>query len=492
MAFVTQNSASAIMRIPECKGLLQYGDSMGMDPRYASDCRNAYTAQGVLRPMAACEPMEAQTPAPIQTLARLYRRWYAPDDQHEVLVAAAGGRLYWMLPSGSCWTQLDMPLGWPGNGYQSDVWSWAAYEISVEDKDAPVDVLLMSNAQDGMILIRGDTMEVSRIATPKKFGIIARYAERIWGGGIPDDPDMLVYSAPYDPFDWSQNNEIPEDGAGDVLQPSWDGDSFTALSALGSQLIAFKRGSVWRVMGTDPGAYVFREQYGGGTPCPQTVAVDGSRILMLGPEGVLCYDGESVSPFWQEYAGVVFERMNQKALSEASACLWKGCYYCALPLDDSPVNNAVLIFNTRHNTWLLRTELSVESFLPTQDALYFTSAHTPGRIWRWQEDSMKTGSACSMRWVTGWQDLGRSNVTKCRFRLLLTAECRREAPVRLTLETENRASVRHITLRPGEKQRRIGFRVFGRRFRLIVESDGPQPWQLTGGMQLNMDLEEDG
>ena len=43
--------------------------------------------------MAGCRLLPAQTPAPIQTLARLYRRWYAPDDQHEVLVAAAGGQV---------------------------------------------------------------------------------------------------------------------------------------------------------------------------------------------------------------------------------------------------------------------------------------------------------------------------------------------------------------------------------------------------------------
>ncbi len=492
MAYVTLGSAHAAVKIPECKGLLQYGDSVGMDPRYAADCQNALTAQGMLRPMAACTLLEAQTPAPIQTLARLYRRWYAPDDQHEVLVAAAGGQLYWMLPSGSRWTQLELPVGWEYPGYQSDVWSWAAYEINVEDRDAPVDVLLMSNAQDGMILIRGDSMTVSRIATPKKFSIIARYAERIWGGGIPDDPDMLVYSAPYDPFDWSQNDEIPEDGAGDVLQPSWDGDSFTALTAFGSQLIAFKRTRVWRVMGTDPGVYVFREQYGGGTPCPQTVAVDGSRILMLGREGILCYDGERAAAFQQEYAGRVFERMNKAALAQAAACLWRGTYYCALPLDDSPFNNAVLMYNTRENTWLLRTDVSVEAFLPTENALYFTSAETPGRIWLWQEDCMKTGTALPMRWVSGWQELGRSDISKRRFRLYLCAACDRETPIRLKVETENRTCAREIILRPGTRQRCIAFRIYGRRFRLIVESDGTSPWQLLGGMQLEMDVEEDG
>ena len=491
MAYVMRNSTSATVRIPECKGLLQYGDSVGMDPRYAADCVNALTTQGMLRPMGACTLLAPETPAPIQTLARLYRRWYAPDGQHEVLIAAAGGQLYWMLPQSEAWTKLDMPYGWTQRNYLSDVWSWAAYEINVADRDAPVDVLLMSNAQDGMICIRGDNMAVSAIATPKKFGVIARYAERIWGGGIPDDPDLLVYSAPYDPFDWSPNTDIPEDGAGDVLQPSWDGDSFTALTSLGSQLIAFKKTRVWRVLGTNPGEYVFKEQYGGGTPCPQTVAVDTARILMLGRDGVCCYDGESAAPFQQECAQKVFERINPDALGETAACLWNGTYYCALPLDGSLTNNAVLLFSTRENTWLLRDDVAVESFLPTEDALFFTSAQTPGRIWQWQEDCMRTGSAQPMRWISGWQDLGANDVQKHGFRLYLCVECTRDTPIRLTVETENRVCTKNVVFHPGTKQRCIPFRVYGRRFRLRVESDGATPWQLLGGMQMEMDTEVD-
>jgi len=493
MANITRGSAAATVRIPAHKGLMQYGDSVGLDPRYASDCFNALTLQGVLQPAAACTLLKPKTPEPIQTLARLYRRWYAPDGQHEVLVAAAGGQLYWILPGGDHWTRLSMPYGWTQPGYQSDVWSWAAYEINVEDRDAPVDVLLMSNAQDGMLCIRGDTMGVGAIPTPKKFSVIARYAERIWGGGIPDDPDMLMYSAPYDPFDWSQNDEIPEDGAGDVLQPSWDGDSFTALTPFGSQLIALKRTKVWRVMGTDPGTYIFREQYGGGTPCPQTVAVDGSRTLMLDRGGVVCYDGESVEPFQQEYAKRIFERINPAALSEASACLWKGVYYCAVALDESRTNNAVILYNTRENTWLLRTDAAVECFLPMEDEMYFTSSHTPGRIWQWQEDCMKTGQAQPMRWTGGWQNLDAHHVIKRNFCVYLAAECLQQTEIRLTLETEKGARTKTIVLDPaaGARNRRVFFHLHGRRFRLIVESGGTAPWRLTGGIQIEMDTEED-
>jgi hypothetical protein len=154
-----------------------------------------------------------------------------------VLVAATAGKLYYLIVgSSSGWTQLAYPDG--VTSYQSNVWSWAAYEINPVGSTASIDVLLMSNAQDGMIMVRGDNFAVSAITTPKKFGVIERYAERIWGGAIEDDPDMLIYSAPFDPTDWEPNLEIPEDGAGDINQPSWDGDSFTALRAFGNQLIA--------------------------------------------------------------------------------------------------------------------------------------------------------------------------------------------------------------------------------------------------------------
>lgn len=479
----------ATLRIAGFSGLNQYGAGMNADASCAAECENALTHQGVLSPMAACEPLDGELPCAIETLALLHRRWHA--DAHDVLVAAAGGQLYWRLANGRQWRQMGMPCGWTRKAYQSSTWSWVTYEINPEGtaRDAPVDVLLMSNALDGMICIRGDTMEVSTVATPKKFGVIARHAERIWGGAILSDPDLLVYSAAFDPFNWSQNNDHPEEGAGDIMQPSWDGDSFSALKALGSQLIAFKKKRVWRILGSNPGEYVFSEQFGGGAPYAATVAVDGARILMLGENGIWQYDGESVAPYQQALAERVFERMNQSALSQACACMHRGVYYCALPLDDSPVNNAVLRYDPAEGTWLVRTGVTVESFLPAGDALYFTSAATPGRIWLWRETQGDTAQA--MRWVSPWMDLGAVNVRKSGFVVYLSPCCDGEACLRVGIETENRVRMRRVVPGKQPRVRRLRFGVGGRRFRLIVESPPGPVWQLAGGVQLEMETDAD-
>ena len=86
----------------------------------------------------------------------------------------------------------------------SNDWSFVSYEIN----PGPVDVLIMTNAIDGMIYVRGDNMTAHVIACPKKPARLARYAERIWAGGIPNEPDMLMYSAPFDPTDWTAQYRI--------------------------------------------------------------------------------------------------------------------------------------------------------------------------------------------------------------------------------------------------------------------------------------------
>ena len=457
---------------------------------------NMDTRGGMLAPAGA--PMllpPAISADPIETLAYLHRRWHNGPDK-DLLIAAAAGQLYCMPVGGSAFTKLNLPAGWPAGQYAQSVWSWVAYEINLDGAPNPVDVLFLSNATDGMIYIRSDNMTVLPVHTPKKFNVIARYAERIWGGGIPDDPDMLVYSAPFDPLNWEANTDIPSDGAGDVMQPSWDGDSFHALSQLGSQLIAFKRNRIWRVMNTDPAEYVFKEQYGGGTPYFQTIAVSGERIFMLGDEGMMVYDGLSAAYFQTEYCQDIFAGMNKAVLHKACACVWKDTYYCALPMGEEMHNSIVLMYDFRDQTWLAWNAVSVEAFLSTNDALYYTSSTAPGRIYKWNRDAWQSGSAAGQAvWVGQWQDFQQKTIRKSRFEVFLTAEAQANTSITLSIETENGLKSKTLEVIPADagkaKQRCVRLGGEGRRFRLSVSSNGTVPWRIAGGIQLRAETDAD-
>lgn len=491
MGSISMGTYAARVNIDEFKGLFQDGDETQVDPSYALEAVNADTTGGMLATMPESLELAAALDAPIGTLACLYRRWNAESGERNVLVAASGGRLYWMLPDAAAWEPIALPEG--SDGYASDEWSWAAYEINEEGMDAPVDVLLLSNAKDGMVMVRGDTMEAVPVETPKKFGVIARYAERIWGGAIPDDPDTLVYSAPFNPLDWSPNVDIPEDGAGDVMQPSWDGDSFQALMQFGSQLLAFKRQRIWRILGTDPGEYVFREQYGGGAAFQRTVAVHGERVLMLGRDGLLQYDGRDTAPYYQQFARSVFRRMNQSALTASTACVYKNRYYCALPLDGSAVCNAVLIFNTLERTWLLCEGITVEAFLPTEDGLYFTNATVPGKVFRWGEGQ----DALPLRWMSPWVNFDRLDMRKGGWTLYLTVDAKKTVELLVTIQTEKKKKQKVLRVQPAQsdtklaRQQRITFGGSGRRWRFSIESKSKTPWKVIGGIQIDVELDPD-
>ena len=533
----------ATTRIPAFKGLMQYGDEIDGDPCYATEEKNMETFAGVLQPAAACVLMTPELSYPIDTLMRLHRRWHSGADK-DILVAASHGKLYSMLPNASSWTELGMASGI--SAYTNDHWSWVTYEINLphdaydntatydvgdfceysdkyyrcivaistaeeftaahwtETDNGSIDVLLISNADDGMFMIRGDIMTVTAVTTHKKFGVIERYAERIWGGAIKDDPDMLVYSAPYDPTDWEENVTIPEDGAGSVNQPSWDGDSFTALRAFGSQLIAFKRTRVWRILGTDPGEYTFKEQYGGGAPYEKTISVDNERILMLDREGVVAYDGLAVAPFFQPYCEKLWRRLSVSYLNNATSILWKQKYYLAVPLDNSTINNAVIIYDQVDNTWLLREDVSVQDFLGTEDTLYFTSSTTPGKVWKWQENSwLHNATTAATKWVGPWNDLSAKSIVKGGWEVYLLGEVK-TTPVTLniSIQTEKKIKTKKYQIKPlteqeinnnkSAKQKKIHFGGSGRRFRLIIESpENTAQWRLISGIMIVSEIDPD-
>jgi len=554
MAYFSLNAYDATVRLDRFLGLQQTEDGMNTDIRYASEVLNVETPEGVLQPHAGYDLMDGDFQNRVETLARFTRRWYTGIGSKEWLVCAAGGKLYARQEHDTIgWLEIVLPE--TVTAYQCNVWSWVTYEINELVSDNPIDVLLMSNAEDGMIMIippdrlsiwqdalemtwnnpNNETWEyeytpkwtIRTIDTranrlddnevPKKFGVIERYAERIWGGAIAGEPDMLVYSASYNPTDWRSypyydpDNPAcdpddpttwvgePEDGAGSIQQPSWDGDSFTALKAFGNQLIAFKEHRVWRVTGTDPGQYVFIEQYGGGAPFPNTIAVDVERILMADNGGLSKYDGMSVTEYGRKQIKRIWDTVNKAALDQMCGCLFKNRYYLSVPVGNSTVNNALVVLNNEEGTALYYRDMNIESLLPTNEELYATSSTLPGRVLVLGYDSWKLGksSGAATRWVTPWMDFGHKQIQKGGFDMYIMPEVQDDAvTLKISIQTEKKTKQKEYTIQPTEKEhryKRIHFGGAGRRFRIIIETEAGStaPWRLLGGLQLTVETDPD-
>ena len=511
---LSANSYENTVLIDSFSGINQSAGDRGAAMRFAVDGENFSTTGGLLRSMdGGREHIPAELPAPIVTLMLLYRRFRVGGelwvDDAAVLVATAGDKVYARPLSGSTgWTEIYSGIHnprfdyvtyetnnyWVREGNRVDPAVGEAEEVIV---DNPIDVLIMSNGEDGMFVVYGDNLEMisyrvqpSGTLFEKRFGVLTRHAERIWGAAITDQPDMLMYSAPYNPLDWEQNNEYPEDGAGDIQQPSWDGDSFVALRTYGSYLLAIKKNRIWRVSGTNPGEYYFKEQFGGGTIVENTVVVYNDYMFLLSYDGLMMYDGTAVSPFRQPWVKDIMKRVNWGKIETAVATM-RGTVYClAIPIDGSDVNNAVLEYDTAENSFNLRIGVYVSSFLPFENILYYTDARPApegelaGRIMKLDGQ----GDALPMRYVSAYQDLGYKSITKSGFEVYLLAE--NNMQVTVGIRTEKKIKTRTVDLIAG-KAKRVRLNVAGRSFRLELSIDGGQPWTMGAGLQINMELDSD-
>ena len=165
--------------IPTPKGVFQAAGDTNVNAQYAYKAENMRTERGLLATSyGTSRAFPSLKPAyPIETFTRFYRR-NRPDDP-EVFVAAANGAIYTYTSGDAGWTKRK-------DGFHSNAWSYVTYDTNGND------ILLMTNAEDGMIAVYGDDLHVDAIKLnigndykAVKFAVLGRHAERIWGTGAP-------------------------------------------------------------------------------------------------------------------------------------------------------------------------------------------------------------------------------------------------------------------------------------------------------------------
>ena len=563
MAYFSLHAYDTDVWLREFRGLNQSDEMMNPDIRFAAEAENVETIHGILQPQAAYDVMTGPTNDPedcprVETIAYIARRWYEGAGSNVWYVCAAGGNLYQKQagrPDEAGWARIALPTG--VDAFQSSRWSWVTYEQEIDtdsddELDTTVDVLLMSNELDGMImivppdkLVTWGTVEtvyetwngvaaagadgtwdevlseawISEVVDnsvdpddPEKprqnFAVIERFGERIFGAGETDEPDRLAYSRPYDPTNWRPANtdEQPEEGAGDVYQPSFDGDKFFALRRFGDQLLAFKKDKIWRVMGYNPGEYTFHEQYGRGTPYRDTIAVDGERVFMTDRDGVCVYDGMNTTSYMKDSVEKIWRTVNRDAMDQMCAVMFERRYYLAFPTGDSAVNNAMLVYDMEEGSILFYPDMKIEAFLPANDELFATSSSLPGKILRIHHNAWVTGraSGSATKWVSPWMDFGYKSIQKGGFDFYFLPEVKDTAvEFTITMQTEKKRKTKTYTCNPltaeqlavpkEHKVKRLHFGGSGRKFRLILETaEGvTAPWRIVGGLHLIVETDPD-
>ena len=455
---------------------------------YATRAENIDTRYGKLQSAAGFSAYTPDLGEAIITLARFHRRFYSPASERDVLVAATATKIY-VLVEGAQSPEWKLVYSTATSGS----WDYVAYEDYRDNAETPVDILLMTNAQDGMISIWGDNLTASIVETPAKFGALTRYKERIFGTAATGEPDRIWYSAPFNPRDWEQNATIPEDGGGFLDYPTWDGDSFIALRPFGSYLLAFKQRMICIVSGADPGEFTIREGYGTDGPLSEnTVVINETAAFFLATSGIGLFDGNTIKMLSRDIISAIASRININAISTASAAIHDGVYCCAVPLDQSTVPNAIIEYDTERGTFMLRTGFTVGSLCSSGNgALLLTTVKSPDRVCLWGQGEDYDGEPVHAIWESPWTDMDAKETTKSGFRIRCLAEG--SGPIDFSIQTERKTKTKTIpiptpeTVKKKPVQKNISNR--GRQFRFKIESS--TRFSIPTGLQIETELDSD-
>lgn len=482
--------------IPAPKGVYQAAGDTNVKPEYAYKAENMRTERGLLATAYGTSRAFPALGYPIETFTRFYRR-NRPDDP-EVFVAAANGAIYTYTTGDAGWVERK-------NGFHANVWSCVTYE-AVEDEQT-IDILLMTNAEDGMIAVYGSDLRVEAKAltigdnySAVKFAVLGRHAERIWGTGDPAYPDNIFYSRPYDPFNWTPVEETPELGGGMIQQPTWDGDEFIALEPFGGYLLAIKRNTIFEIRGTDPSSFTITQAYGTDGPLQaRTICTDRLSMLFMTQGGLGMYDGSTLSLLSRD---ALYETMRMRmpgTEKKATACVCDHVYYLALCVRENETdvlteNNTVVEFDAERGTFMIRKGIRVKDFYALGGKVYFTRADDPYEVLRYNdpESSSYLGAAMESVWETPWLDLGKQ-LKKSEFTLRFTADADvSDLPVEFTIVTDRKERKKVVAFHSKRKDYKVSIRNKGTRVKLRVASHAkPAGWRIYGGILVEYTQEED-
>lgn len=492
---VSERKYEGRFTIPAPQGVYQAAGDTNVSTDYAYRAQNIRTERGLLATGYGTSRAFPALGAPIQTLTRFYRR-NRPDDP-DVYVAAAGGALYTYTMGTEGWVKR-------AEGFLSNLWSYVTYEVAEDGQT--VDILILSNAKDGMVAIYGSNLRVERKPLAigddygdVKFAVLGRYAERIWGTGAPGYPDNVFYSRPYDPFDWTDVPETPQMGGGVIGQPTWDGESFIALQTFGGYLLAIKPSTVFEIRGTDPSSFTISEAYGTDGPVEErTICTDRMSMFFLAQGGLGLYDGSTLRLVSRD---ALYETMRMRmdgTQALATACVSGHVYYLALCIknresDVLSENNAVIEYDTERGTFMIRTGIRVKDFFAVGDRVYYTDAGNPYEVMRYNDPKAMgyLNTAMECLWETPWLDLGKAH-KKRDFVLRFTADADEDdVPVELTIVTDKREKTRTVMIGRQRKDYRVKIQQSGLRVRLrIVSRARAAGWRIYGGVQVEYTLDE--
>lgn len=280
----------------------------------------------------------------------------------------------------------------------------------VADVDETAKSVVLANAPSTLPK-QGDAVKVRGGLSDAKVNYIAMHYSRLFSAGDPENPNRLYYSQiPGDGRsieDWS-SDEITgsvNTGGGYVEIGDTVGDPIIGIVSLSTQLLIFKRYSIYRLLGDKPSYFSIERVDAEVEQMAHTsVARHNDMAYYLTPAGLHYFNNVTVQPMHN--ARNIRDFMKGCKVSQTKSCEAKDMMYFSCYKGenaDREYDNSIVIYDTQRNSYMIRDGFNVADMSSVDGTIYFLN--DARYVYRLNEGRDYDGQPINAYWYTPMTDL---------------------------------------------------------------------------------------
>lgn len=199
-----------------------------------------------------------------------------------------------------------------------------------------------------------------------------------------DGSQTVYFSALRKIDDWSTVND-----SGAIVAETSDGSGVTCVRAYNNHVIIGKKKACFELYGNNPSNFeLVTISLNIGVVSHRSFKEINKYAYWLSYDGVCEYGGGLAPKVISKNVKGFIDRINWSAISQAVAGTDGTRYYLAIPIDDSSVNNIVLVYDTENKEWYVENGNLVDFVEFNQE---FYTIDSNGQLWRMRDGTDEGG-----------------------------------------------------------------------------------------------------
>ena len=464
--------ASYLHKTERFLGIDQSAEDNFLRQGSARDARNMNTDDGNL---SVAGGFSRVTRTALPTNDEIYRATLFHHSDGNIYVCAVGNSIY--IGYGNSWLCMYT--------YRSAL-TEHKFDF-LETKIGSSDCLIIGNGETQLLKYDGhefDTFGSEETCSDRPVRYLATYKNRLFAAGDADYPNRLYWSKlPGDGRtieDWSSGEASVNVNGGHTEIGTFDSDPIVAIKALSSQLLIFKKNSLYRLYGDKPSDFTV-ERIDAITDCaPHSALVDyGDAAFYLTKSGLYVFDG--VNAHLMKDSDKIKRLLAQADVSASTGARTRDKLVFTAKLGEDDI---LIEYDVKRQTYMVRDGFECSDIFAHDNAVYAVSDRY---ICRFDGSADYAGEPIHAYWETPLTDLNEKTVIKQLCELYLRGDTEKHGDLLLTTRAGGTERKYHVRLIDSEVTE-VPLTDEGRAFSLRYENMSGGSFSLRGGTELRLNL----